>query len=188
MAPVQVASIIVDEDSPYDTGSRCRRKSGNGDWSGGQNVQLGLSVNRMEINVLTEEEAGKQQEAELGRYVDLFRDQLEVDEDLAQVLAEEGYRWRSCLRADGEMPRLMVSMNLVTALRTRAKMCWLIRRWPKKLETAEPADDLLNMDGMTKHLALSLPVGASLRWKTWQNSQSMKYQKLKVCLKMQLHN
>lgn len=161
MAPVQVASIIVDEDSHTMQVAVAEENLAMAIGRSGQNVRLASQLTGWEINVLTEEEAGKQQEAELGRYVDLFRDQLEVDEDLAQVLAEEGFTtleevayvpMEEMLAIDG------FDEDLVTALRTRAKDVLVNQALAKeeKLETAEPADDLLNMDGMTKHLAFVL--------------------------------
>ena len=124
----------------------------------GQNVRLASQLTGWEINVLTEEQAGQQQQAELGRYVDVFVQSLGVDEELAQVLAEEGF---TTLEEVAYVPmEEMLAIEgfdeeLVTELRNRAKDVLVNQALAKeeKLETAEPADDLLNMEGMNRHLA-----------------------------------
>jgi N utilization substance protein A len=161
MAPVQVASIIVDEDTHTMQVAVAAENLAMAIGRSGQNVRLASQLTGWDINVLTEEEAGKQQEAELGQYVDVFVNQLGVDEELAQILAEEGF---TTLEEVAYVPmEEMVAIegfdeDLVTELRNRAKDVLVNQALAKeeKLETAEPADDLLNMEGMDKHLAFVL--------------------------------
>jgi len=158
MAPVQVSSIIVDEDTHTMQVAVAEENLAMAIGRNGQNVRLASQLTGWEINVLTEEQAGQQQQAELGRYVDVFVQSLGVDEELAQVLAEEGF---TTLEEVAYVPmEEMLAIEgfdeeLVTELRNRAKDVLVNQALAKeeKLETAEPADDLLNMEGMNRHLA-----------------------------------
>lgn len=161
MAPVQVASIIVDEDTHTMQVAVAEENLAMAIGRGGQNVRLASQLTGWEINVLTEEEAGRQQEEEVGRYVQTFVRELDVDEELAQVLAEEGFTsleeiayvpMEEMLAIDG------FDEDLVTELRNRAKDVLINQALAKeeKLESAEPAEDLLGMDGMDRHLAYLL--------------------------------
>ncbi len=161
MAPVQVSSIIVDEDTHTMQVAVAEENLAMAIGRSGQNVRLASQLTGWELNVLTEEEAGKQQEEELGKYIQLFIDQLDVDEELAQVLAEEGFTtleevayvpMEEMLAIDG------FDEDLVTALRSRAKDVLINKALAdeEQLEKAEPAEDLLTMDGMEKHLAFVL--------------------------------
>ena len=110
---------------------------------------------------MSEEEAGKQQEEEVGKYVDLFVKALDVDEDLAVELVNEGF---TTLEEVAYVPlEEMLAIeafddDIVEELRRRAKDALLNQALAteEKLEGSEPAEDLLNMEGMDRHLALTL--------------------------------
>jgi len=127
----------------------------------GQNVRLASQLTGWELNVMSEEEAGKQQEEEVGKYVDLFVKALDVDEDLAVELVNEGF---TTLEEVAYVPlEEMLAIeafddDIVEELRRRAKDALLNQALAteEKLEGSEPAEDLLNMEGMDRHLALTL--------------------------------
>lgn len=110
---------------------------------------------------MTEEDAAKKQESETGGIVDSFIQALDVDEDVAAVLVDEGF---STLEEVAYVPvdeMLQIDgfdEEIVNELRTRAKDALLNQALASEevLEKAEPADDLLNMDGMDKHFAFLL--------------------------------
>ncbi|ABC28110.1 N utilization substance protein A [Hahella chejuensis KCTC 2396] len=161
MAPAEVASIIMDEDSHTMQVAVSEDNLAMAIGRSGQNVKLASEMTGWEINVLTEEQAGQQQEEEFRRYVDCFIDQLGVEEDLAEVLASEGF---TSLEEVAYVPmEEMLAIDdfdedLVTELRKRAKNVLINQALAseEQLEKAEPAEDLLNMEGMDRHLAFVL--------------------------------
>lgn len=161
MAPAEVASIVVDEDAHSMDVAVAEENLAMAIGRAGQNVRLAAELSGWELNVMTEEQAGKQQEEEVGRYVNVFVDHLDVDEELAAELVSEGF---TTLEEVAYVPlEEMLSIDgfdedMVEELRRRAKDALLNQALAseEKLESGEPADDLLNMDGMEKHLALVL--------------------------------
>jgi len=128
---------------------------------GGQNVRLASELTGWEINVMTEEEASEKQNEEASGFIEGFMKSLDLDEDFATLLVEEGFTtleevayvpMEEMLSIDG------LDEDVVTELRNRAKDVLLTQAIAseEKLENSQPADDLLNMEGMEKHLALVL--------------------------------
>ncbi|MCP5162708.1 MAG: transcription termination/antitermination protein NusA [Hahellaceae bacterium] len=161
MAPAEVASIVIDEDSHSMAVAVAAENLAQAIGRSGQNVRLASELTGWELNVMTEEEAGRKQEEELGRYVKLFVNRLGVDEELAAVLVEEGF---TSLEEIAYVPlEEMLAIDgfdeaLVNELRSRAKDKLLHQALASEeiLESSEPAEDLLSMEGMDKHLALVL--------------------------------
>lgn len=161
MAPADVASIIVDEDTHTMDVAVVADNLAQAIGRGGQNVRLASELTGWEINVMTEEDAAERQNAETSGLVTNFMDALDVDEELAVLLVEEGF---SSLEEIAYVPlEEMLEIDAldeetINALRSRAKDVLLTRAiaTEEKLEGAEPADDLLNMEGMERHLALFL--------------------------------
>jgi N utilization substance protein A len=128
---------------------------------GGQNVRLASELTGWELNVMSVEAAGKQQEEEVGQYVDLFIKKLDVDEDLAVELVNEGF---TSLEEVAYVPiEEMLEIesfdeDIVEELRRRAKDALINQALAseEQLEGKEPAEDLKTMEGMDQHLALVL--------------------------------
>ena len=127
----------------------------------GQNVRLATELTGWIINVMTEAEANAKQDSEAHKIVDMFKEKMDIDDDLAVELVQEGF---SSLEEVAYVPidemRQIEGFDdeLIEALRERAKNALLTEELvsEEKLEGAEPADDLLNMQGMDKHLAYVL--------------------------------
>jgi len=107
------------------------------------------------------DEVNKDTEEELGKLVQAFVEQLNVDQDIATVLVEVGFNSVEEIAYVPSSEMLEIEgfdEELVETLRSRAKDMLLISAIAseEEIETAEPADDLLNMDGMIKELALEL--------------------------------
>lgn len=161
MAPAEVASIVVDEDTHSMDVAVSEENLAMAIGRAGQNVRLASQLSGWELNVMSEEEAGKQQEEEVGKYVDHFVKALDVDEDLAVELVNEGF---TTLEEVAYVPlEEMLAIDafdddIVEELRRRAKDALLNKALAteEKLEGSEPAEDLLNMEGMDRHLALTL--------------------------------
>ena len=113
------------------------------------------------LNVMTEDQAKAKSAAEEENILQLFKDKLGVDDDIAQVLAEEGF---TSLEEIAYVPlQEMLEIEgfdeeLVEALRERAKAALLTKAIAEEqeLEMTEPAADLLEMEGMDRHLAYIL--------------------------------
>ncbi|MBU2710584.1 transcription termination factor NusA [Zooshikella harenae] len=158
MSPAEVASIVVDEDADIMDIAVAEDNLAQAIGRNGQNVRLASELTGWTLNVMTEEEALAKQAREVGDIVDRFREQLEVDEDLAQLLVDEGF---TSLEEIAYVPlEEMLEIegfdeDLVNELRQRAKdnLLTLAIASEEQLEEAQPAEDLLTMEGMDKHLA-----------------------------------
>jgi N utilization substance protein A len=127
----------------------------------GQNVRLASELTGWTINVMSLEEAADKHEAEAGEVINLFMEQLEIDEEVAEILVEEGF---TTLEEVAYVPLEEMTAiegfdaDISTELRARAKDALLTQAIAseEQLGAHEPAEDLLTMDGMDKHLAFIL--------------------------------
>lgn len=158
MAPAEVASIVMDEDTHTMDVAVAADNLAIAIGRSGQNVRLASELTGWTINVMTEEEAGAKQEQEADRLVGYFEQKLDVSEDIAVVLVEEGFATieevayvplEEMLGIDG------FDEDIVNELRQRAKDILLTMELAneEQLDSAEPSEDLLNMEGMEPHLA-----------------------------------
>lgn len=156
MAPAEVVSIVMDEDiHTMDIAVREDQLS-QAIGRGGQNVRLASELTGWELNVMSEKQASEKSAEETERLVQLFVDKLQVDEDLAAVLAEEGF---SSVEEIAYVPiQEMLNIegfdaDIVDALRTRAKDILLSEALADEEIARTPAEDLLSVEGMNAELA-----------------------------------
>lgn len=161
MSPAEVASIVVDEDSRSMDVAVAQENLAMAIGRGGQNVRLASELTGWKLNVMTEEEAAEKQQSEAGSILEIFVKHLDVDDDIAEVLVDEGFTSleevayvpaEEMLEIDG------FDEDIVDELRTRAKdaLLNLAIASEEVLENSEPAQDLLEMEGMERHLAFVL--------------------------------
>ncbi|HEX5844092.1 MAG TPA: transcription termination factor NusA [Pseudomonas sp.] len=163
MSPAEVAAIIVDEDAHAMDIAVGADNLAQAIGRGGQNVRLASQLTGWTLNVMTEADIQAKQQAETGDILQNFIDELEVDEELAQVLVEEGF---TSLEEIAYVPmEEMLSIDgfdedIVNELRARAKDRLLTKAIAneEKLADAHPAEDLLSLEGMDKALAHELAV------------------------------
>lgn len=161
MAPAEVASIVVDEDTHTMDVAVKEEQLSQAIGRGGQNVRLASELTSWRLNVMTENQAKEKSAAEAEGMLHLFKEKLGIDDDIAQVLAEEGF---TSLEEIAYVPlQEMLEIEgfdkeLVDALRERAKAALLTKAIAEEqeLEKTEPAQDLLEMEGMERHLAYVL--------------------------------
>lgn len=161
MAPAEVVSIVVDEETHSMDIAVSEDNLAQAIGRGGQNVKLASELTGWSLNIMTEAEAAEKQEQEAGSVVTNFMEQLDVDEDVAIVLLEEGF---TSLEEIAYVPiDEMVAIegfdiDIVEELRTRARNTITNRELADEANRSsqEPAEDLLSMDGMTTKLAYDL--------------------------------
>lgn len=161
MAPAEVASIILDEETHSMDIAVTEENLAQAIGRGGQNVRLASDLCGWSLNIMTEEEAVQKQEEEASKYIEEFMESLSVDEDVAIVLVEEGF---STLEEVAYVPiEEMMGIEgfdeeIVQELRNRAKDALLTRAIASEeaLGDVQPADDLLEMEGMDRQLAFKL--------------------------------
>ena len=128
---------------------------------GGQNVRLASQLSGWELNVMTVEDLQAKHQAEAHAAIDTFTKYLDIDEEFATVLVEEGFStleelayvpMKELLEIDG------LDEPTVEALRERAKnaLTTLALAQEESLGDNKPADDLLNLEGIDRDLAFKL--------------------------------
>ncbi|MFL0801474.1 MAG: transcription termination factor NusA [Agarilytica sp.] len=158
MAPAEIESIVVDEETgsmdlavgPDNLAQAIGR--------GGQNVRLASDLTGWQINVMSIEEWNAKQEAEAGSSIDVFIEHLDVDEDVAGVLVDEGF---TTLEEVAYVPMeefLAIEgfdEDIANELRSRAKDALLTQALASEesAENTAPQEDLLTMEGMDDALA-----------------------------------
>ncbi|MFK7730867.1 MAG: transcription termination factor NusA [Pseudomonadales bacterium] len=159
MAPAEVESIVVDEDSRTMDVAVADDNLAQAIGRNGQNVRLASELTGWIINVMSTEDANLKQEEEAGKVMQMFIERLEVDEDVGLVLVEEGF---TSLEEVAYVPlEEMVAIegfdeDIAEELRARAKDALLTSAIASQEHAAEPAEDLLGMEGMDKALAYQL--------------------------------
>ena len=161
MSPAEVASIVVDEDSHTMDIAVKEEQLAQAIGRNGQNVRLASELTGWKLNVMTEDQAKTKSATEAEGVLNLFKDKLGVDEEIAQILVEEGFTsleeiayipLQEMLEIDG------FDEEIVEALRERAKAILLTKAIAEEQELSmtEPAQDLLEMEGMERHIAYVL--------------------------------
>ena len=161
LSPAEVASIVMDEETHSMDVAVAEDNLAQAIGRGGQNVRLASELTGWNINIMTLEDAESRREAEMGQYVQQFMDWLEIDDELAGVLVEEGF---TTLEEVVYVPREEMLQiegfeeDLVDALRERSRdaMLNLELAREERLEGREPAEDLLTMEGMDRATAFKL--------------------------------
>lgn len=161
MAPAEVASIIVDEDSHTMDIAVEEDNLAQAIGRNGQNVRLSSELTGWTINVMSEEEAAAKQQQEASTFIEMFMQKLDVDEDVSEVLVQEGF---TSIEEIAYVPLDEIiaiegfDEEIANELRNRAKDALLTQAIASEedLSSANIADDLLNMEGMDDTLALQL--------------------------------
>jgi transcription termination/antitermination protein NusA len=161
MAPAEIQSIVVDEDKHSMDLAVGSDNLSQAIGRGGQNVRLASQLTGWELNVIDASKAEEKSEAEAAKIKQLFVDQLDVDDDIAMILVDEGFNSVEEIAYVPASEMLEIEgfdETLVNELRNRAKDALLISAiaMEEKIDATQPADDLLNMEGMDKELAYEL--------------------------------
>ncbi len=161
MAPAEVASILVDEDAHSMDIAVEEDNLSQAIGRGGQNIRLASELTEWVLNVMSVEQAEEKNEEEAQALQKMFMEQLDIDEEMAVILVQEGFSSVEEIAYVPEEEMLNIEefdSDLVNELRGRARDVMLTRAIvnEEKLIDAHPAEDLLQMEGMEDALAYEL--------------------------------
>ena len=161
MQPAEVVSIVMDEEAHAMDIAVSEEKLSQAIGRGGQNIRLASELTGWELNVMTEQAAEEKSESESRTLVETFMKQLDVDEEVATILVQEGF---SSIEEIAYVPASELTgieefdESIVKELRDRARDVLLTQAIAseEKIDAAEPAEDLLELEGMDRELAYLL--------------------------------
>jgi len=165
MAPAEVTSIMVDEDKHVMDLAVEDENLSQAIGKNGQNIRLASELTGWELNVMTATDMASKHDIESKDQINVFVDALDIDEDFAEVLVSEGF---TTLEEVAYVPAAEMldidgfDEDLVTELKQRAKDTLLTQAIveEEKAALAEPAEDLLALEGMTSEMAKQLAANA----------------------------
>ena len=151
LAPAEISSIMVDEerhsmDIVVDDENLAQAIG-----RGGQNVRLASELTGWALNIMTVEESKAKHEKETSQICQLFMNKLDVDEEIAEILVQEGF---STLEEVAYVPiNEMLDIesldeDTVTEIRNRARNVLLTDAIAKEEEVEHIAEGLLALEGM----------------------------------------
>ncbi|HTH95579.1 MAG TPA: transcription termination factor NusA [Rhodocyclaceae bacterium] len=162
LAPAEVSSIVVDEEKHSMDVVVDEANLAIAIGRSGQNVRLASELTGWQINLMTEEQSAERQEVEAGAIRQIFMEKLDVDEEVADILIEEGF---SSLEEVAYVPLSeMLEIDAfdeatVNELRDRARNVLLTEAISDEEQLEDVEEAMLNLDGMDKNLAAKLARG-----------------------------
>jgi N utilization substance protein A len=159
MSPAEIESIVMDEETNTMDIAVKQESLAQAIGRGGQNVRLASELTGWEINVMSSEDWEEKQAEEAGGMIETFMDALDVDEDVAQVLVEEGFTSLeevAYVPLDEFLAIEGFDEDIANELRARAKDALLTKALADEEQGKQPAEDLLTMEGMDDVLAAAL--------------------------------
>jgi N utilization substance protein A len=162
LAPAEVSSILVDEEKHAMDVVVDEANLAIAIGRSGQNVRLASELTGWTINLMTEEESTKKQEEESTRVRELFMQRLDVDEEVANILIQEGFATLEEVAyvPINEMHEIEAfDENTVNELRSRARNALLVQAIASEEKVEGVEQNLLQLEGMDTQLAAKLAEG-----------------------------
>lgn len=161
MAPAEVETIVVDEESHSMTIGVSEEKLAQAIGRGGQNVRLASELTGWVLNVMTTTDAEAKKEEENQSVLRTFMEYLDVDAEVANVLVQEGF---TTLEEIAYVPAQELAKieefdeSIIEELRNRARDVLLTKAIAKAEQRAHahPADDMVDLEGMDEDTAYQL--------------------------------
>ena len=159
MAPAEVSSIVVDEDAHSMDVVVDEEQLAQAIGKSGQNVRLASELTGWTLNIMTEEESAQKHEAEYSKTRQLFMEKLDVDEEVADILVQEGF---GTLEEIAYVPMSEMAdieafdEDTINELRKRARDALLTQAIAKEEKVEEASEELLAMEGMDAETAHTL--------------------------------
>ncbi|WAI82715.1 MULTISPECIES: transcription termination factor NusA [Achromobacter] len=158
LAPANVESIVVDEDKHAMDVVVDEENLPKAIGAKGQNVRLASELTGWQINIMTPEESLNRQEVERSGLRTTFMSKLDVDEEVADILIDEGFTGIEEIAYVPMQELLEIEAfdeDTINELRARARNALLTEAIAQE-ERLETAQDLLELEGMTQDLAAKL--------------------------------
>ena len=159
LQPAEVVSIVVDEESHAMDVVVDENNLAIAIGRSGQNVKLASELTGWTINLMSEQESAEKTAQEQQGLRSLFMEKLDVDEEVADILIEEGF---SSLEEVAYVPLSEMleieafDEDTVNELRNRARNVLLTEAIVTEEQLEKVSDDLLGLEGMDKSLAATL--------------------------------
>lgn len=161
MAPAEVPSIVVDEESHAMDIAVPEEQLSQAIGRNGQNVRLASELTGWTLNVMSEAQLTQKHEKEAGNIKSIFMENLDVDEEIANALVQEGFM---SLEDVAYVPKKELQSvegfdDVIAAeLQRRASDILLTQEIAnqEKINEVKPAADLLDVREMTEKLAHQL--------------------------------
>ncbi|MEB0140004.1 MULTISPECIES: transcription termination factor NusA [unclassified Undibacterium] len=153
LAPANVSSIMVDEEKHGMDVVVDEENLAIAIGRSGQNVRLAAELTGWQINIMTAEESASKAEQETAGIRALFMEKLDVDQEVADILVDEGF---SSLEEIAYVPiseMLEIEAfdeSTVTELRNRARDALLTEAIASEEGLEGMDDELINLEGMTR--------------------------------------
>jgi N utilization substance protein A len=162
LAPANVQSIVVDEERHAMDVVVDEENLAIAIGRGGQNVRLASDLTGWRINIMTADESAQKQAAESDGVRALFMAKLDVDQEIADILIEEGF---TSLEEVAYVPlQEMLEIEsfdeeTVTELRTRAKDALLTMELVREESVESVSQDLRDLEGVSADMIAQLAAG-----------------------------
>ena len=162
LAPAEVSSIVVDEEKHSMDVVVDEENLAIAIGRSGQNVRLASELTGWTLNLMTKEESEKKQQEEGKSIKDLFMEKIDVDEEVADILIQEGF---STLEEIAYVPITEMmeidafDEDTVNELRSRARNALLVQAIASEEKVQGVDQNLLNLEGMDTALAAKLAEG-----------------------------
>ena len=164
LAPANVQSIVVDEDRHAMDVVVDEENLAIAIGRSGQNVRLASELTGWQINIMTPDESQAKQEQEQSSLRETFMSKLDVDQEVADILIEEGFTGLEEIAYVPLQELLEIEAfdeDTINELRNRARNALLTEAIAQE-ERVETAQDLLSLEGVTPELAAKLAEGQVL--------------------------
>lgn len=159
LAPAEISSIMVDEekhsmDIVVDDDNLAQAIG-----RGGQNVRLASELTGWELNIMTVDESKAKHEKETSQICQLFMEKLDVDQEIAEILVQEGF---STLEEVAYIPiNEMLEIesldeDTIHEIRNRARNVLLTDAIAKEEKAEHISGDLLALEGIDDDIARQL--------------------------------
>jgi N utilization substance protein A len=159
LAPAEVSKIKVDEDAHSMDIVVDEENLAQAIGRNGQNVRLASELTGWELNIMTLEESQKKNEEEATRVKTMFMEKLDVDEEVAEILVQEGFNTLEEVAyvPISEMQEIeSFDEATVTELRSRARNALLTQAIASEEQVEHDIEDLMKVEGMDNETARML--------------------------------
>ncbi len=156
LAPADVTSIVVDEDKHSMDVVVEEENLAQAIGRNGQNVRLASELTGWQLNIMTVEESGQKNEQEFSKVRDLFIAKLDVDEEVADILVQEGFNTLeevAYVPLDEMLEIESFDEETVNELRSRARNALLTAAIVNEEQVESNIEDLVKLEGMDEATA-----------------------------------